>query len=142
MRATLYDRELVLAALALLGVLAALAFTALRHPAAALPAAIGSYTGVAGSTPPSAAVGRLTSCGVRVDAATEGVENPVLACGLRVYLSYRGTSVLASVIGNGPTPQGREFQLTAPLARRLGLVGARRIRWSYAAAPGALSPSG
>jgi hypothetical protein len=51
---------------------------------------------------------------------------------MRLYLSLRGTTVLASVIGHGPVPTGREFALTAALARSLGLSGVRRVGWSYA----------
>ena len=47
--------------------------------------------------------------------------------------SYRGKHVLTEVIGRGPQDAGRQFELTAALARSLGLAGVQRIQWSYAA---------
>jgi hypothetical protein len=132
-RRTLYERQLALAALAALGLLGALAVNAHRRPPARLPAAQGSYSALAGArAAPSAP--RLTDCDVPLGPTTEGIENPVLPCGVRLYLSYRGTTVLASVIGHEPVPAGREFELTSALARSLGLNGVGRVGWSYAAA--------
>jgi hypothetical protein len=133
MRRSLYQRQLVLLAVALLGLVAALAVSRLTHPhAAALPAREGTYSALAGLLPRLSKRQRLTGCNVRVGPATEGIENPVLPCGIRLYLSFRGTTVLASVIGHQPVPAGREFNLTAALARSLGLSGVRRVGWSYA----------
>ncbi len=128
MRSSLYLRQLALAAVAALGAIAALAAGAIRHPPrSSLPAAIGSYAAIAG-TAGSAPRG----CGLRIGPSTEGIANPVLPCGMRLYLSYRGRTVLASVVGHEPTPGGREFGLTPPLAARLGLSGVAEVRWSYA----------
>jgi len=38
------------------------------------------------------------------------------------------------VIDRGPYTQGREFDLTDALARRVGLRGVQEIHWSYAEA--------
>jgi hypothetical protein len=100
----------------------------------ALPAAQGSYTAVAGTITAAPGVGSPGGCGIAVGPATEGIENPVIPCGERLYLAYRGTTVLASVVAHEPTPAGREFDLTPELAHALGLFGVHQIHWSYAAA--------
>jgi len=71
-------------------------------------------------------------CGLEIGATTEGVVSPVLPCGERLYVGYRGTTVLASVVAREPTARGAEFDLTAALAVRLGLFGVKAIHWSYA----------
>ena len=50
-----------------------------------------------------------------------GSRAPCFPAAIRLYLAYRGRTVLASVIGRGPSPAGREFALTPALARPLGL---------------------
>jgi len=105
----------------------------LRHaPTPRLPPAEGSYSALAGPLPPLPPAKRLTQCDVRVGPATEGIENPVLPCGIRLYVSFRGRTVLASVIGHEPVAAGREFALTDALSRSLGLSGVKRVGWSYA----------
>jgi hypothetical protein len=129
-RSSLYLRQLALAAVAAVAVVAVLAVRELRQPArAALPPALGSYSAEASATNPGA-----RGCGVEVGPGTDGIETPVIPCGTRLYLTYRGETVLASVVAHAPTLPGREFGLTGSLASRLGLVGVDRVRWSYAAA--------
>ncbi len=133
MRRLLAQRQLALAGVAIVGVAGSLAVTARTRPhAAGLPPAEGSYTALAG-TSGSEAVGKTTACGVVIGRTTEGIVNPVLACGTRIYLGYRGTHVLATVIDHGPVKRGRSFELTDALALRLGLAGVHRIQWSYVA---------
>ena len=136
MRRILAERQLVLGAVALLAVAVSLAVTA-RHQAglraALLPPSQGSYTALVGSSG-AKEVGQETACGVVVGARTMGIASPVLPCGVRLYLSFRGRHVLAPVIGRGPSGPGREFDLTQALARQLGIAGVRRVRWSYAGA--------
>jgi rare lipoprotein A (peptidoglycan hydrolase) len=67
-----------------------------------------------------------------IDKTTMGVANPVLPCGVKIYLQYNGTQVLTQVIDRGPDVPGREFDVTRALAKRLGLVGTRTIRWRFA----------
>lgn len=134
----LSQREVALGGVALLAVAVSLAVTAqTRGPAPALPPPQGSYTALAGSTGP-AVFGKKTVCGVVIGSATVGVSNPVLPCGVRLYISYRGRHVLTEVIGRGPSGRGRDagrqFDLTVALARELGLAGVKRIQWSYAGA--------
>jgi rare lipoprotein A (peptidoglycan hydrolase) len=130
-RRLLAQRQLALAGVAILGATSSLAITSRGHSAAReLPAAAGSYTALAG-TGGAQPVGTKTACGVVVRATTEGVANPVLPCGMRLYVGYRGENVLVRVIDHGPTSGEREFGLTAALASRLGVTGIKRIRWSY-----------
>jgi rare lipoprotein A (peptidoglycan hydrolase) len=126
----------MLAAMALLAVAISLAVTE-RHQArvraALLPPSQGSYTALVGSSG-AREVGRTTACGVVVGSRTMGIASPVLPCGVRLYLTFRGRHVLAPVIGRGPSGPGREFDLTQALAQQLGIAGVRRVRWSYAGA--------
>ena len=147
MRARLLERQLAFACVAVLAVAVSLAVTT-RHQAgaraAALPQPVGSYTALVGSSNSGSssgsssgsggttAGGRPTACGVVIEPGTVGISSPVLPCGMRLYLDYHGRHVLAPVIGRGPSAPGREFDLTRALARRLGIAGVRRIRWSYA----------
>jgi hypothetical protein len=139
MRRRLSQREVALAGVAVLGVAIALAvISQRREEAPALPAAQGSYTALAGSSGPTV-FGKRTTCGVLMRPATVGVSNPVLPCGVRLYVSYRGRHVLTEVIGRGVSAggrgdPGRQFDLTEALARELGLAGVKRIQWSYAGA--------
>lgn len=73
-----------------------------------------------------------TACGVRIGAETMGVAHPVLPCGAKIMLSYGGIEVLTQVIDRSAGVPGREFDLTAPLASRLGLRGVQQIRWHFA----------
>jgi rare lipoprotein A (peptidoglycan hydrolase) len=126
----------MLAAVALLAVAISLAVTE-RHQArvraALLPPSQGSYTALVGSSG-AREVGQTTACGVVVGSRTMGIASPVLPCGVRLYLTFRGRHVLAPVIGRGPSGPGREFELTQALAQQLGIAGVRRVRWSYAGA--------
>jgi hypothetical protein len=123
----------VLAAVAILAVAVSFAVTARheRKAAAALPAPHGSYTALVAASG-SRVVGKTTACGIEIGRRTMGISSPVLPCGVRLYLTYRSRHVLASVIGRGPQSGGAEFAVTPALARRLGVTGVRRLRWSYA----------
>jgi hypothetical protein len=76
---------------------------------------------------------RRTVCGHRARPRTLGVAHPVLPCGTKLYLSYEDKEVLTQVIDRGTGRPGREFELTAALARELELAGVQPIRWRYAA---------
>jgi len=134
MRPRLAMRELALAALALLVAVAAVAVTHQTHDeTASATEPQGSYHAIAGSSGP-AAFGRRTACGGVIRAETVGVAHPTLPCGARIFVTYRGQTVLTQVIDRGPTAPGREFDLTDALARRLGLQGQKQITWAYARA--------
>ena len=129
----LAQREVALAGVALLGAVLAVAIVAGRSErGSALPKPAGTwYRAVAGERA-SGSYGEKTACGQVLRPATEGVSHPVLPCGAKIYLSYRGVRVLTQVIDRGPFVPGREFDLTAPLAAKLGLRGVQRIEWAYA----------
>ena len=127
-------RELGLAALALLAVVASLAITAqTTHHTGTSPRPVGSFQALAGSSGP-AAFGRRTACGGVLGSETEGVAQPTLPCGARIFITYAGKTVLTQVVDRGPDEPGRQFDLTDALARRLGLRGVQPITWSYAQA--------
>ena len=134
MRPQLALREIALAGVALLAGAVALAVTSATHAhGSRLPTPIGSYTALAGSSG-VASLGRRTACGEVISATIEGVGNPVLPCGVRVYIGYRGKHILTRVIDRGPYVPGREFDLTPALAAQLQLSGVQEIEWSYAQA--------
>jgi rare lipoprotein A len=134
MRPPLAVRELALAALALLAGAISLAVTAqTHHDSTTSPQPEGSYVALAGSSG-VAAIGRRTACGGTITPTTEGVAHPTLPCGARIFVTYGKKTVLVQVIDRGPYVPGRQFDLTEPLARRLGLHGVQRIHWSYARA--------
>jgi rare lipoprotein A len=128
----LAQRLIALAAVALLAAVVSLAATSgRRNEKSTLPEPSGSYTALAGSSGPRA-FGKRTACGHVVHPDTEGLSHPVLPCGARIYVTYRGETVLAQVIDRGPNVPGRQFDLSDALARRLGLRGVQEIHWSYA----------
>jgi rare lipoprotein A len=75
---------------------------------------------------------RRTACDVRIRPDTLGVAHPVLPCGVKVFIAFEGARVLTQVIDRGPYVPGREFDLTKALARKIGLHGTQRIRWTFA----------
>ena len=134
MRRSLAERQVMLAGVAVLGLVVSLAFTTRQDHAkavAALPAPVGSYTALAAAT--GAMSGTDPACGVEITPRLVGIFSPVLPCGVRLYVTRGSRHVLASVVGRAPTAQGAELGLTAALAHRLGINGVKRIRWSYAA---------
>jgi len=132
MRPPLAVREVALAGLALLAATISLAITAqTRDGSSTTPEPEGSFLALAGSSGP-AAFGRQTACGGEITAETQGVAHPTLPCGARVFITYRGETVLTQVVDRGPYVPGRQFDLTDALARHLGLRGVQQIRWSYA----------
>jgi rare lipoprotein A (peptidoglycan hydrolase) len=132
MRPRLAQREVALAGLALLAVAVSLAVNAqTRETTTTTPQPEGSYSARAGSSGP-AAFGRRTACGGVIRPDTVGVAHPTLPCGARVFITYRGQTVLTQVVDRGPYVPGRQFDLTDALARRLGLRNVQEIHWSYA----------
>ena len=128
----LAQREVALAGLAVLAVAVSLAVTAqTRTSSSNLPQPEGSYLALAGSSGP-AAFGRRTACGGVIHPETIGVSHPTLPCGARVFITYKGQTVLTQVVDRGPYVPGRQFDLTDALARRLGLRGVKEIHWAYA----------
>jgi rare lipoprotein A (peptidoglycan hydrolase) len=135
MKQLLAVREIALAGLALLAAAVSLAVSAqTHHTKRNEPKPEGSFTALAGSSGPQA-YGRRTPCGVTITAETEGVANPTLPCGARIFLTYRHTTVLVQVIDRGPYVPGRQFDLTQALASLLDLSGVQVVRWAYARLP-------
>jgi hypothetical protein len=133
-------RLLLLAAVALLTVVGVLAVAALADSSEARPQAERSIPAPGGGWYETLAApyrldtdSRRTVCGFRARATTLGVAHPVLTCGAKLVLSYEDREVLTQVIDRGTGAPGREFELTAPLARALRLSGVQPIRWRFAA---------
>ena len=143
MRPPVAQRLLVLAGLALVGVVIALAVT--RHdndstgatgalPDAA-PAPNGGWYTALGAPARLPTKPRRTACGQTLTAKTVGVAHPTIPCNVKIFIEYDGKRVLTAVIDRGPYAPGREFQLTKALADKIDLRGIQPIRWRYAVAP-------
>ena len=139
MTVPLLQRELALAAAALLAVVVALAIGARDNTSAAAPSRLprpavsqlsGWYTALAGVRKRPLARGR-SACGTLLDPNTLGVDHPVLPCGTKVFVVYNDKTALTTVVDRGPLRPGYEFELTPALAELLGLTGVQRIRWSF-----------
>jgi hypothetical protein len=130
-------RLLVLAAVALLLGLAALALVERTEGDAVLPAAEsavapgGWYQALAASRGPAGDAER-TSCGLILTQRSLGVTHPVLPCGAKLVMRYRGEAVLTEVIDNTLESPGRQFELTEGLARLIGLDGTQQVQWRFA----------
>lgn len=128
-------RAVGLLGIAVVAVAVALALTH-KHHGSGLPEAAGRwYTALAAPYLPSAS-GKPTksACGVLIGPKTKGVAHPTLPCGVKVYIEYQGKQALTQVIDRGPNVPGREFDVTQGLAKELGLVGTRAIKWRYTTA--------
>jgi rare lipoprotein A (peptidoglycan hydrolase) len=132
MRPALAQRELALAAIAVLAVVIVLAVSLGRSrdgTASALPQPVHWYKALVAPYTPSAK--KLTACGQRVDEHTLGVAHPVLPCGVKIFLDVGGKRVLTQVIDKGPAVPGREFDVTKALADKIGLQGVEQVRWAF-----------
>jgi hypothetical protein len=134
----LAQRLLALAAVALLAGLVTVAVVERRdRPAAAVvggasaPGASGWYAALAAPRPPAGDAER-TTCDLILTAASLGVTHPVLPCGAKLVLRYRGETVLTEVIDNDLTSSGRQLELSDSLARLIGLDGTQQLEWRYA----------
>ena len=139
MTVPLVQRELSLIAAAVLGVVVALAIAARHHtvsagesrlPPPAVSQLSGWYSALAGVRRRPLASGP-SGCGTLLEPKTLGVDHPVLPCGAKIYVAYKGKTVLTTVVDRGPLRPGYEFELTPALADMVGLTGVQRIRWSF-----------
>jgi hypothetical protein len=132
------QRTIALAAVALVAGLGAVALVG-RGADESEPGAVrmvtvpetGWYTALAGSRGAPRDADR-TTCRRVLTARSLGVSHPVLPCGAKVFISFQGTEVLTEVIDQRMKRPGRQFELTEPLAQRLGLEGTQQIRWRFA----------
>jgi hypothetical protein len=136
----LAQREVAIAAVALLAIVLGLALGSQRGGSSsreALPESIpapdgGWYHARAAATGRDLSPGATTACGQRVMGSTIGIAHPVLPCGVKLYIGHDDAEVLTQVIGRGPEAQNVQFGLTDALARALGVDGRETIRWRYA----------
>jgi hypothetical protein len=138
MSPALAQREIALAAVALLGAIVSLALASHGDSAKTRgllqPVTLqgGQWrTSLAGASPTH--FGRRTNCGIVVEPGTIGVTDSVLPCGIKLYVAYRNSPhVLTQVIERRPVPPGRKFELTPRLAEKLGIDGVQKISWVFA----------
>jgi rare lipoprotein A (peptidoglycan hydrolase) len=97
-----------------------------------LPAGTGNWYRALAAPYVETAQPKRGACGVVIGPKTMGVANPVLPCGVKIYIEYGGKQVLTQVIDRGPDVPGREFDVTRALARTIGLTGTRTINWRFA----------
>jgi len=91
----------------------------------------GWTTVLAGVAPQAPPAGRKSGCDWVVVPGTQGVIQPTLPCGSRLYVEYRGRRALTQVVAKLPVGQGRQLDVTPRLAKRLGLEGVREVRWAF-----------
>ncbi len=138
MSPALAQREIALAAIALLGAIVSLALTSHGDSAKTRgllqPVTLqgGQWrTSLAGASPTH--FGRRTNCGIVVEPGTVGVTDSVLPCGIKLYVAYGNSPhILTQVIERRPVPPGRKFELTPRLAEKLGIDGTQKISWVFA----------
>jgi hypothetical protein len=134
----LVQRQLALAGIALVSALGALALgrsapnTATGDEEAVQPAVSGSwYVATVGSYGPGF-YGRPARCpGVVLTPKTRGIAHPVLPCGAKIVVAFRGRQIETEVVDKGPYAAGHEFDLTNGLATALGVRGVQQIRWRF-----------
>jgi rare lipoprotein A (peptidoglycan hydrolase) len=128
-------RQAALAGVALLATILVLGLgrdTAGEPEPAPVPPAQGAWKeAVAGSYGPGR-YGTTTACGLELTQALRGVAHPVLPCGARLVLGFGQREIETSVVDRGPSAPGREFDVTAALARELGMGGTETVRWRFA----------
>jgi rare lipoprotein A (peptidoglycan hydrolase) len=132
MRPALAQRELGLAAIAVLAGVVVLAISLGRSTqgkASSVPEPVHWYKALAAPYTPSGK--KPTACGQRVNERTLGVAHPVLPCGVKIFLDFNGKQVLTQVIDKGPAVPGREFDVTKALADKIGLQGVEQLRWAF-----------
>jgi hypothetical protein len=138
MLASIEERLVLLAAVALLGGVVALALgqrraedaTGATFTTAQAPGGWNrSFTGSRGAVGDA----QRTTCGQILTRRSLGVTHPVLPCGAKLVLRNGNTQVLTEVIDNALVEPGRELEVTVRLAKILGLEGMREIEWRFAA---------
>jgi rare lipoprotein A (peptidoglycan hydrolase) len=75
--------------------------------------------------------GNRTACGYKLTQRLRGVAHRSLPCGHPVMLYYRGRFVSTRVVDRGPYAAGITLDLTAAVAKSLGLTGSERLYARY-----------
>ena len=143
MSPALAQRAVILAAVALLAVVAALAIAAVAggsssddgEPGSVVVPGTSWYRALAAPYRVDRGTRKRTACGQRATGTTLGLAHPVLPCGAKIVVAYGDRRVLTQVIDRSTGIPGREFEVTAGLARLLDLQGVQLVRWRFAAPP-------
>lgn len=136
MRAQFFERQLALAAVALLATLIGLALSrdgdgARPGPAVQPPAAGETWSEAPAGPVADERYGSTTTCGQELTRDVAGIVHPVLPCGARIVVAVGEREVETSVVDQGPVGPGEEFSLTEPLAVELGVQGIQTVRWRF-----------
>jgi hypothetical protein len=139
-RGKFLERQLALAAVALLAMLASLALSRDEpgRPGGSPPPPAISETWSEAPAGPVAEdrYGATTTCGAELTREVRGIVHPVLPCGARIVVALGEREVESAVVDQGPVGAGEEFSLTAPLAAELGLDGLQTVRWRFSTGTG------
>lgn len=76
--------------------------------------------------------GNRTSNGTVLTPRTWGIAHKSIPLGTRLHICYRSRCTHVKVIDRGPFIRGRDFDLTAAVARHLRFKGVQTILWRYA----------
>jgi hypothetical protein len=131
------QRQMALAAAALVAVLATLAFDRAQAGdggggESRAPPVVGRwYEAVVGTYGPGL-YGQTTACGVKLTRETRGVAHPELPCGVKIVLANGTQDAHATVIDKSLLGARHDFDVTQPLAEELGLTGVQLLRWRFA----------
>ena len=135
MNARLVERQLALAAVALVATLGSLALDGegpadprARVQPAPAPGSDWYEASVATSGP---RYGRVTACGITLTRRTRGITHPLLPCGARIVVAHRGREVETRVIDRGPFGKAYDFTLTPALASELAVTRVDAVRWRF-----------
>jgi hypothetical protein len=132
MNAALARRLAALAAVALVGALGVIALSRIGDDSDAAPPPPAAVKWASASVAVFEPTSAPTACGVTVTPQTPGIAHPVLPCGAKLVLEYKGRQAEADVVERGPVDAGRAFELSPALAKQLGVAGNATVRWRYA----------
>ena len=136
----LVQRQLALAGVALVATLGTLALGRAEREVVGgggqenVPRAAGTWYVAKVGSYGAGFFGRRTACNVRLGRDTRGIAHPVLPCGVKIVLAYRGRQVETEIVDKGPYSARHEFDLTQRLAADLGVRGVATVRWRFAQA--------
>ncbi len=135
MRGQFLERQLALAAVALLATLGSLALSrdGDESPIGPAPPPTVSETWAEAPAGPVAEdrYGATTTCGAELTRDVRGIVHPILPCGVQIIVAFGERQAQTEVVDQGPVGAGQEFSLTAPLAAELGIDGLQTVRWRY-----------